>query len=330
MKAYPNTQYKVNTQTLKHSNTKTQTHTTYNKSLNTHNTMARFQMDMCGTIDRFQKVNRVGAICSIKADGTDKYIQVPCAWCNEKCDASAANCLTDQRLTKIENQLANQIKSMNAFKRVSFDALGHVHKYIFNTDLSKQKYWRWAHPECISFSSTTKSGREVRQGNRFSDETFVKGSGVSGCDQYDRGYDHGTVWGDYERHGKNDYSKLSEFVVSDDVTEHDEEMKGEEEEEEFGSDYSDEEEESDVEYSDYDSEEEDDDEEEDPENKIVMKCTNNGCNFSESFNSIEEAQALEWDKDLTGDWVCAPCGCHLADSLISEDEDCTSEKFNDE
>ena len=33
---------------------------------------------------------------------------------------------------------------MNAFKRVSFDALGHVHKYIFNTDLSKQKYWRWA------------------------------------------------------------------------------------------------------------------------------------------------------------------------------------------
>ena len=84
MKAYPNTQYKVNTQTLKHKLTQhTQTYTTYNKSLNTHNTMARFQMDMCGTIDRFQKVNRVGAICSIKADGTDKYIQVPCAWCNE-------------------------------------------------------------------------------------------------------------------------------------------------------------------------------------------------------------------------------------------------------
>ena len=61
-----------------------------------------------------------------------------------------------------------------------------------------------------------------------------------------------------------------------------------------------------------------------------MKCTNNGCNFSESFNSIEEAQALEWDKDLTGDWVCAPCGCHLADRLVSEDEDCTSEKYNDE
>ena len=98
----------------------------------------------------------------------------------------------------------------------------------------------------------------------------MKGSGVSGCDQYDRGYDHGTVWGDYEMHGKHDYSKLSEFVVSDDVTEHDEEMKEEEEEEEeFGSDYSDEEEESDEEYSDYDSEEEEDDDEEDPETKLL-------------------------------------------------------------
>ena len=54
--------------------------------------MARFQMDMCGTIDRFQKLIGVGAICSIKADETDtKYIEVPCAWCNEKCFASKAN-----------------------------------------------------------------------------------------------------------------------------------------------------------------------------------------------------------------------------------------------
>lgn len=290
--------------------------------------MASFHMDMSGTIDRFQKIDRRGAVCAIRKDGTSNYIKLPCAWCNMPCEASAENCLTDKKYALIKERMQNHNEHMKGFaKHIPMHVFSMIDAYTMNTDPEKEKYWKWAHPKCVEFSTKSKSGRTIKKIDRFQDAEFVKGAGISGCDQYDRGYDNGGHY-DYETHGKRDFSSLSNFVVSDDVIEHDDtQSNNDEEEPEYDSEYSDEEEESDEEYFDDDSEDDSDDDEGETNNKIVMRCTNEGCNFSDSFNSIEEAKELEWDKDLTGDWLCAQCGIHLADILISASDDESNNKY---
>ena len=66
----------------------------------------------------------------------------------------------------------------------------------------------------------TKYGRQIRLPNRFEKELFAKGSGVSGCDQYDRGF-AGKEHGDYgasqwvtNEITNSDYIK-KDFVVDD-------------------------------------------------------------------------------------------------------------------
>ena len=60
-----------------------------------------------------------------------------------------------------------------------------------------------------------KRGRVIRKPIRLADEVFITGSGIDGCDQYDRSYDDGDVnsyeknWTDKSTHNLND------FVVSD-------------------------------------------------------------------------------------------------------------------
>ena len=87
----------------------------------------------------------------------------------------------------------------------------------------------------IKFS---RSGRTIFTPLRLVDETFITGSGVGGCDQYDHGYDDGKYY-DYER---EDIGNLDNFIVSDyDIRE---EYSKEESEEEI-SDWSEESDESD-------------------------------------------------------------------------------------
>ena len=43
--------------------------------------------------------------------------------------------------------------------------------------------------------SITRSGRTIKQPIRFAEMTFVPGSGFSGCDSYDNGYDRGRFYG---------------------------------------------------------------------------------------------------------------------------------------
>ena len=47
----------------------------------------------------------------------------------------------------------------------------------------------------------------------YADQEFITGSGVSGCDQYDRGFDGYFKNTDYERYGRNDFSSLRDFVT---------------------------------------------------------------------------------------------------------------------
>lgn len=84
----------------------------------------------------------------------------------------------------------------------------------------------------------TKSGRTIVAPMRLSDEKFVKGSGVSGCDHYDGGYDNGFHW-DNEL---EDVRDIKGFVVEDDICE---ESSTESEDESEVSDWSEEDDESD-------------------------------------------------------------------------------------
>jgi len=65
--------------------------------------------------------------------------------------------------------------------------------------------------------SKTKSGRTSKKPTRFSEMTFVPGSGFSGCDNYDNGYNRGIFNGNsMDNHQKNadiQYAKDLEKVI---------------------------------------------------------------------------------------------------------------------
>ena len=50
----------------------------------------------------------------------------------------------------------------------------------------------------MASNKQTKSGRVVKAPKRFTDMTFVSGSGFSGCDHYDMSYDRGNFSGSYK------------------------------------------------------------------------------------------------------------------------------------
>ena len=72
-------------------------------------------------------------------------------------------------------------------------------------------------------SKATRSGRISRKPKRFEDETFVPGSGIVGCDNYDHGYNDGHFWTTYkdsrEKAADNQYLKdLAKANINDEVT----------------------------------------------------------------------------------------------------------------
>ena len=80
----------------------------------------------------------------------------------------------------------------------------------------------------------TRSGRVIRAPDRFSSKKYLKGSGFSGCDQYDRGF-AGKTHGDYgsklwEKESKTVTYKKNDFVVNDDEEEYYNDISSEEDE----------------------------------------------------------------------------------------------------
>ena len=72
-------------------------------------------------------------------------------------------------------------------------------------------------------SRATRSGRITRKPTRYQDETFVPGSGIVGCDNYDHGYNDGHFWTTYKdsRERAADYQYLKDLEkakVNDEVT----------------------------------------------------------------------------------------------------------------
>ena len=193
-------------------------------------------MDMHGTIDRFQRIDRTGASCAIRNNGS--YMKVPCAWCGKPCKASVDNCLTDKRFADLKEKLNGQRNVMpnDISNMFPIHIVGYINKFVFNTDLSKEKYWKWVHAECVEFPSRTNSGRKVKEVKRYEDQEFITGSGISGCDQYDRGFDSYFNNSEYESYGKNDFSRLGDFVTENIEYEESKESSEEEEEWESGND----------------------------------------------------------------------------------------------
>ena len=97
----------------------------------------------------------------------------------------------------------------------------------------------------------SRRGRVIRKPIRLENETFVTGSGVGGCDQYDRSYDNGDL-NQYRRDWVDNSSEnLNNFVVSDDdVIEISESSETSDSEIEFDDEYTDSDEED--EYDDWD------------------------------------------------------------------------------
>ena len=59
--------------------------------------------------------------------------------------------------------------------------------------------------------ATTRSGRTIKKPARFAEMSFVPGSGMCGCDHYDRGFDRGRFAGTY----RDQYEKAVDIQVSD-------------------------------------------------------------------------------------------------------------------
>jgi len=105
------------------------------------------------------------------------------------------------------------------------------------------------HIECLSIACSTKSGRRSNAPRRFEDLSFVKGSGVSGCDRFETEYNRGHFWDSEKFSPDLERNPDSNFIVGDDFDEV-ESLPSDEEE----CDYDSSSEEEEWEESDYDSE----------------------------------------------------------------------------
>ena len=71
--------------------------------------------------------------------------------------------------------------------------------------------------------ATTRSGRTIKKPARFAEMSFVPGSGMCGCDHYDRGFDRGRFAGtyrdQYEKAVDIQYTKdLEKAMANDEIT----------------------------------------------------------------------------------------------------------------
>jgi hypothetical protein len=121
-----------------------------------------------------------------------------CATCNEHIEVG-------ERITTVKPQNAVAIACGILPYEVEKMVVNHVKDEISTIH----------HSKCAQTSGAfkTKSGRVSRKPVNIINETFIGGSGFSGCDTYDRGYNRGNFYDDeYLENHKN----LNCFVVDDD------------------------------------------------------------------------------------------------------------------
>ena len=151
-----------------------------------------------------------------------------CAWCNCQMKRGEKSwILKSGKFDEHIRKLLSVICSKNKVDCIGVKLL--IMSYLTS---GKRNQWKWDFEayctDCGIFDlKFTRSGRTIYAPMRLADETFVTGSGVGGCDQYDRGYDRG-VYYDNELEDKSD---IKGFVVEDDDVSEESSTESSEEEE---------------------------------------------------------------------------------------------------
>ena len=134
---------------------------------------------------------------SITKDSTARQ-NTSCATCKEHIGVG-------ERITKLNSQDAVAIATGMLPVEVERLVASHVKDEIATIH----------HSSCAQTNGAfkTRSGRVSRKPVQIGDETFIAGSGFSGCDTYDRGYNRGNF---YDNEYIDNPHNLSNFVVNDD------------------------------------------------------------------------------------------------------------------
>ena len=137
-----------------------------------------------------------------------------CSWCSDEIlpNETMVDCDIEHRewLTKL---LHNWLPIKQATEDITTVILG----FIYEPDPWLRQLF---HKTCLDFTiHTTRSGRKTKMIKRLQDEKYIPGSGVSGCDRFDMGYNRGehSDWEkrtSYDSEFKRPYD--DDFVVGED------------------------------------------------------------------------------------------------------------------
>ena len=139
-----------------------------------------------------------------------------CTWCN--CWMNRGEKCWQLRTDKFKEHIQMLVAAIcNKHSTMNVDVGVQLHLLSFIIPPSKWRRDYACSPYCTDCGhfdiKFTRSGRIVLPPMRLQDEIFVSGSGFSGCDHYDGGYDRGAI------DGKRDWASnanLTGFIVDDD------------------------------------------------------------------------------------------------------------------
>ena len=150
-----------------------------------------------------------------------------CCWCNQALiSTKSSSSSSNNKRAEIQHYewVADYIeKSIPG----EITVVNFILEYLFTVQYENQGYRPFIiqnhekqfHLKCITLSFSTKSGRISKPPKRFEDLSFVKGSGVYGCDRFDQGYDDGNFI-DYEEFSSDLKRKKDEdFIVEENFEE---------------------------------------------------------------------------------------------------------------
>ena len=123
---------------------------------------------------------------------------------NQSCSCCDSHISVGDRITTVQSVNLVDLASESKLPEVLTELIASVYN-------QQAKIYR---AECARMNETkTKSGRISKKPVRLTDEKFIPGSGIVGCDQYDRGFD-GLNYHIYDVDRKSG-PDLKDFVVED-------------------------------------------------------------------------------------------------------------------
>ena len=153
-----------------------------------------------------------------------------CAWCNKQIFNFHYTSLYKTDALKraevehyewianyIEQNVPGEISVVHSILEYLFPVVyggGFSRPFLLQTPVKK-----YYHVQCLSITCSTKSGRRSKAPKRFEDLAFVKGSGVSGCDRFESGYDSGAFYDNEKYFSDLKRKPDSDFIVGDDFDE---------------------------------------------------------------------------------------------------------------